>query len=81
MRIVDGTLLTVLALTATSVLAQSGEPVRDGRLKFRSGPPCMCNDGLSERAIREAERRNQQKQQERVDPGPKSQQRETSKGE
>lgn len=36
---------------------QSGEPARSSRLRFRSGPVCMCSTGLGEEEIEAAERR------------------------
>lgn len=81
MRIVEGTVLTVLLLSTPLAFAQADRPANEPRLKFRSGPLCMCNGGLDERAIREAEQRSKQNEWERATPAPKSSQRETTKGE
>lgn len=35
----------------------AAEPGVSGRLKFRSGPVCMCSQGLSEEDIREGQQR------------------------
>lgn len=37
--------------------AQSREAPRSSRLRFRSGPVCMCIEGLSEAEIEAAERK------------------------
>jgi hypothetical protein len=81
MRIVEGTLLTALLFSVPPVFAQADRPANEPRLKFRSGPPCMCNDGLGERAIREAEQRNKQHEWARARPAPKLPQPETTRGE
>ncbi len=36
---------------------QSQDTPRSSRLRFRSGPICMCSDGLSEEEIEAAERK------------------------
>ncbi len=36
---------------------QPGEPARSSRLRFRSGPVCMCSTGLGEKEIQAAERK------------------------
>lgn len=36
---------------------QPGEPARSSRLRFRSGPVCMCSTGLGEEEIEAAERK------------------------
>lgn len=38
-------------------VGQSGEPARSSRLRFRSGPVCMCSTGLGEEEIQAAERK------------------------
>lgn len=82
MRTVDGVVLAALLLSPWPVLADaSDEPTRAGRLKFREGPPCMCNDGLGEQAIREAEQRRKRDPQQRDMFSPASSQENKTEGE
>lgn len=46
---------SILLMVATHGVGAETEPDRptEGRLKFRSGPVCMCAGGLGEKEIRE----------------------------
>ena len=50
--------LQVLPIIVTSLLVQgaavAGDGNGSGRLKYKDGPVCMCNNGLSEQDIRAA---------------------------
>ncbi|MGE0080603.1 MAG: hypothetical protein AB7U81_04845 [Thiohalomonadaceae bacterium] len=50
--------LSVLLLSAWVQQVAAEQPERSPRLKFRAGPACMCNGGLDEKAIRNAERQH-----------------------
>jgi hypothetical protein len=82
MRPVEAVLIAALALVPLASSAQSAGTGGDTppRLKFRVGPPCMCNDGLDEQAIREAERRRQWNRHKQDVPRPESSE-ENGKGE
>lgn len=50
-------LISALALAASPLMAVSADKPVTGRLKYKQGPLCMCDKGLSEKDIRDAEKK------------------------
>ena len=52
MRLLMGTLILLLSLSAAAASEEKG--AFSPRLKYKKGPVCMCDGGLTEKDIRDA---------------------------